>query len=36
MSGFSGITGKYFSSPTAEEAILQQDFAKDLSAQPAS
>src|SRR5712672_1516013 len=36
MSGFSGIIGKYFSSPTAEEAILQQDFAKDLSAQPAS
>jgi putative ABC transport system permease protein len=36
MSGFSGITGKYFSSPTAEEAILQQDFAKDLSPQPAS
>ncbi len=36
MSGFSGIIGKYFSSPTAEEAILQQDFAKDLSPQPAS
>jgi len=36
MTAFNGITGKYFSSPTAEEAILQQDFAKDLSAQPAS
>jgi putative ABC transport system permease protein len=36
MSGFSGIIGHYFSSPTAEEAILQQDFAKDLSPQPAS
>src|SRR5712671_1463753 len=36
MSGFSGIVGKYFSSPTAEEAILQMDFAKDLSPQPAS
>src|SRR5712672_3222741 len=35
-SAFDGIIGKYFSSPTAEEAILQQDFAKDLSAQPAS
>jgi putative ABC transport system permease protein len=35
-SAFDGIVGKYFSSPTAEEAILQQDFAKDLSAQPAS
>ena len=36
MSAFSGIIGHYFSSPTAEEAILQQDFAKDLSPQPAS
>src|SRR5437879_932235 len=36
MSGFSGIIGHYFSSPTADEAILQQDFAKDLSPQPAS
>jgi putative ABC transport system permease protein len=36
MTAFNGITGKYFSSPTAEEAILQQDFAKDLSPQPAS
>jgi putative ABC transport system permease protein len=35
-SAFDGIIGKYFSSPTAEEAILQQDFAKDLSPQPAS
>jgi putative ABC transport system permease protein len=35
-SAFDGITGKYFSSPIAEEAILQQDFAKDLSPQPAS
>jgi putative ABC transport system permease protein len=36
MSAFSSITGQYFSSPAAEEAILQQDFAKDLSSQPAS
>jgi putative ABC transport system permease protein len=36
MSAFSSITGQYFSSPTAEEAILQMDFAKDLSPQPAS
>ena len=36
MSAFNSITGKYFSSPTADEAILQQDFAKDLSPQPAS
>jgi len=35
-SAFDGITGKYFSSPTAEEAILQQDFAKEISPQPAS
>jgi putative ABC transport system permease protein len=35
-SAFDGIVGKYFSSPAAEEAILQQDFAKDLSPQPAS
>jgi putative ABC transport system permease protein len=35
-SAFDGIIGKYFSSPTAEEAILQQDFAKELSPQPAS
>jgi ABC-type antimicrobial peptide transport system permease subunit len=35
-SAFDSITGKYFSSPTAEEAILQLDFAKELSPQPAS
>jgi putative ABC transport system permease protein len=35
-SAFDSITGKYFSSPTAEEAILQSDFAKELSPQPAS
>jgi putative ABC transport system permease protein len=35
-SAFDSITGKYFSSPTAEEAILQQDFAKELSPQPAT
>jgi putative ABC transport system permease protein len=35
-SAFDGITGKYFSSPTAEEAILQADFAKELSPQPSS
>ena len=34
MTAFSSITGKYFSSPTAEEAILQSDFAKELSPQP--
>jgi putative ABC transport system permease protein len=33
MTAFSSITGKYFSSPTAEEAILQSDFAKELSPQ---
>jgi putative ABC transport system permease protein len=33
---FDGITGKYFSSPAAEEAILQVDFAKELAAQPAT
>ncbi len=31
-SAFDSITGKYFSSPAAEEAILQADFAKELSA----
>jgi putative ABC transport system permease protein len=36
MSAFDGITGKYFSSPTADEAILQQDFAKELLLQPAA
>jgi putative ABC transport system permease protein len=35
-SAFDGMTGKYFSSRTAEEAILQMDFAKDLSGQPAT
>jgi putative ABC transport system permease protein len=35
-SAFDGITGKYFSSPTADEAILQLDFAKELSPQPSS
>src|SRR5260221_266111 len=35
-SAFDSITGKYFSSPTAEEAILQQDFAKELSPQPST
>jgi putative ABC transport system permease protein len=34
MTAFSSITGKYFSSPTADEAILQSDFAKELSPQP--
>src|SRR2546423_11684547 len=33
---FEGITGKYFSSSTADEAILQIDFAKELSPKPAS
>ena len=33
---FDGIIGKAFSSPTAEEAILQTEFAKELSPQPAS
>jgi putative ABC transport system permease protein len=33
---FEGMTGAYFSSPTAEEAILQIEFAKVLSDQPAS
>ncbi len=33
---FEGITGKYFSSPTADEAILQIEFAKVLSDQPPS
>ncbi len=31
---FEGMTGAYFSSPTAEEAILQIEFAKVLSDQP--
>ena len=33
---FDGITGKAFSSPTADEAILQSEFAKELSPQPAT
>jgi putative ABC transport system permease protein len=33
---FDGITGKAFSSPSAEEAVLQADFAKELSPQPAT
>jgi len=36
MSAFDGITGKYFSSPAADEAILQMDFAKQLSQSPLS
>jgi putative ABC transport system permease protein len=35
-SAFDGITGKYFSSSTADEAILQLDFAKELAPQPSS
>jgi len=33
---FDGIQGSFFSSPTADEAILQLELAKDLSAQPSS
>jgi putative ABC transport system permease protein len=33
---FDAITGKYFSSPTADEVILQLEFAKELSPTPAS
>jgi putative ABC transport system permease protein len=33
---FDGITGKYFSSPTADEAILQAEFAKELAPQPST
>src|SRR5260370_11174585 len=33
---FDGMTGAYFSSPTANEAILQVEFAKVLSDQPPS
>jgi putative ABC transport system permease protein len=33
---FDGMTGKYFSSPTSEEAILQAEFAKELTAEPAT
>jgi putative ABC transport system permease protein len=31
---FEGMTGAYFSSPTADEAILQIEFAKELTDQP--
>src|SRR5260221_6931622 len=33
---FEGMTGSYFSSPTADEAILQAEFAKELTDQPAT
>jgi ABC-type antimicrobial peptide transport system permease subunit len=33
---FDGMQGRFFSSPTANEAILQVEFAKDLSNNPAS
>ncbi|PYX90039.1 MAG: hypothetical protein DMG67_13665 [Acidobacteria bacterium] len=33
---FDNIQGSFFSSPTADEAILQMEFAKDLSDQPSS
>jgi putative ABC transport system permease protein len=33
---FDGMTGKYFSSPTADEAILQAEFAKELAPQPST
>ena len=33
---FEGMTGAYFSAPTADEAILQIDFAKVLADQPPS
>jgi putative ABC transport system permease protein len=33
---FDNITGKFFSSPAAEEAILQSEFAKELNPQSAS
>ena len=33
---FDGVIGKYFSSPTADEAILQMEFAKELSPDPKS
>src|SRR6516162_4668879 len=33
---FDGMQGNFFSSPSANEAILQIEFAKDLSPQPAS
>jgi putative ABC transport system permease protein len=31
---FDGMTGRFFSSPTADEAILQVEFAKELTADP--
>ncbi|HZR29736.1 MAG TPA: FtsX-like permease family protein [Terriglobales bacterium] len=33
---FDGMQGSFFSSPSADEAILQMEFAKDLSDQPSS
>jgi putative ABC transport system permease protein len=33
---FDGITGKFFSGPDAEEAILESDFAKELAPDPKS
>jgi putative ABC transport system permease protein len=33
---FDDVQGSFFSSPTADEAILQIEFAKDLSSQPSS
>src|SRR5208282_3316867 len=33
---FDGMQGKFFTSPTANEAILQIEFAKDLADTPAS
>jgi putative ABC transport system permease protein len=33
---FDGMQGKFFSSPRADEAILQIEFAKELSAQPSA
>jgi len=33
---FDGMQGSFFSSPLADEAILQMEFAKDLSGQPSS
>jgi putative ABC transport system permease protein len=33
---FDGMVGKYFSTPTADDAILQAEFAKELTADPSS
>jgi putative ABC transport system permease protein len=33
---FDGMQGRFFSGPNADEAILQSDFAKDLSSNPSS